>query len=93
MEGREGSWVRTGVLEVVDRVAEVQAVKLKRFRNERDVGSGWTRWVQPVKRGYLMSCCDCGLVHRMDFRIHEGRVQFRVQRAPMYTRRERARLK
>ena len=24
-------------------------------------------WVYPVKRGYKMVCCDCGLVHRMDF--------------------------
>lgn len=37
-------------------------------------------WVQPVPKGYKMQCCDCGLVHRLDFRIHEGRVQFRVFR-------------
>ena len=32
-----------------------------------DVKAG--EWVQPVKRGYLMKCCDCGLVHRVDFRV------------------------
>jgi hypothetical protein len=37
-------------------------------------------WVQPVKRGYKMACCDCGLVHRIDFRIHANRVQFRAFR-------------
>jgi hypothetical protein len=42
-------------------------------------------WVQPVKRGYLLACCDCCLVHRMDFRIHKGRVQFRVSLAPRST--------
>lgn len=26
-------------------------------------------WVQPVRRGYLMKCCDCGLVHEIDFRL------------------------
>lgn len=26
-------------------------------------------WVQPQKQGYLLKCCDCGLVHRMDFRV------------------------
>lgn len=26
------------------------------------------------------ACCDCGLVHRMDFRIHKGRAQFRAWR-------------
>lgn len=34
------------------------------------------QWVQPIKRGYKLRCCDCGLVHRMDFRIVKGRVQF-----------------
>lgn len=24
-------------------------------------------WVRPIKRGYKLACCDCGLVHRMDF--------------------------
>lgn len=37
-------------------------------------------WVQPIASGYKMACCDCGLVHDMDFRIHEGRVQFRARR-------------
>ena len=31
------------------------------------VSSG--EWVTPVHNGYLMKCCDCGLVHRMDFRV------------------------
>jgi len=26
-------------------------------------------WVTPVRKGYRMQCCDCGLIHRMDFRI------------------------
>jgi uncharacterized Zn finger protein len=42
-------------------------------------------WVQPVMRGYLMRCCDCGLVHKTDFRIamtKRGKpiIQFRVRR-------------
>lgn len=32
-------------------------------------------WVQPVKKGYLMKCCDCGLIHRVDFRITYGKTQ------------------
>lgn len=32
---------------------------------------GWTPWVQPVMKGYLMQCCDCGLVHEMEFRTLE----------------------
>jgi hypothetical protein len=26
-------------------------------------------WVRPTRRGYLMKCCDCGLVHLMNFRV------------------------
>lgn len=26
-------------------------------------------WVQPNMRRYYMKCCDCGLVHRLVFRI------------------------
>jgi hypothetical protein len=37
-------------------------------------------WVQPIKRGYLMKCCDCGLVHTLNFRIVNNRVQFQAYR-------------
>ena len=37
-------------------------------------------WIQPVKKGYKLRCCDCGLVHKMDFRIKKRRVQFRAFR-------------
>lgn len=41
---------------------------------------GWSDWIQPVREGYKMSCCDCGLVHTMDFRVFNGRAQFRAAR-------------
>lgn len=50
------------------------------------------KWIQPVRRGYKMGCCDCGLVHKLDFRIRRGRVQFRAfrdNRATAAVRRER----
>jgi len=37
-------------------------------------------WIQPVRRGYRLACCDCGLVHTFDFRIRKGRAQFRAFR-------------
>lgn len=43
-------------------------------------GRKWTDWIQPIKKGYKMCCCDCGLVHNMNFRIFEGRIQFQVNR-------------
>jgi len=48
-------------------------------------------WVQPIRRGYKMRCCDCGLVHKFDFRIHKGHIQFRVfrdERSTAASRRE-----
>jgi len=38
------------------------------------------KWIQPIRRGYKFCCCDCGLVHKIDFRIKKGRIQFRAFR-------------
>lgn len=37
-------------------------------------------WVQPTMRGFRLACCDCGLMHRINFRIVNGRVQFQAFR-------------
>lgn len=41
-------------------------------------------WIRPVMKGYKLACCDCGLVHGVDFKvIRSGRghnVMFRVVR-------------
>lgn len=65
-------------------------------------------WVQPKARGFKMQCCDCGLVHVMDFRhvvqvtkdyvlpTRGGKVQFRAardERATAAARRERKKTK
>jgi hypothetical protein len=26
-------------------------------------------WIRPIRTGYKMMCCDCGLVHEIDFKI------------------------
>lgn len=44
----------------------------------KQVGPG--EWQQPILKGYRMACCDCGLVHTMDFRIVKGKIQFRAFR-------------
>lgn len=49
-------------------------------------------WIEPIKRGYKMGCCDCGLVHTINFRIVDGQVQmqlFRDRRATAACRRGR----
>jgi Zn-finger protein len=40
---------------------------------------GWTEWIQP-RRGYKMRCCDCRLVHELEFRVRGSRVQYRARR-------------
>jgi Zn-finger protein len=30
---------------------------------------GWSEWVQPTMGSYLMQCCDCGLIHEMQFGV------------------------
>lgn len=41
----------------------------------------WTRWVAPVE-GYRMACCDCGLVHELQFAVHaeSNRIMLRARR-------------
>jgi hypothetical protein len=29
----------------------------------------WSDWVDPKQDEYLIACCDCGLVHEMQFRV------------------------
>lgn len=28
---------------------------------------GWTPWQYPLMKDYRMACCDCGLVHELEF--------------------------
>ena len=30
---------------------------------------GWSGWICPSPDSYLMKCCDCGLVHELQFRV------------------------
>jgi hypothetical protein len=53
---------------------------MARYTKVIEKADGWSEWIQPVEAGYKMACCDCDLVHTLDFRIHEGRVQLRASR-------------
>jgi hypothetical protein len=54
---------------------------MRRYRHGR---SG--EWVQPVRRNYGFACCDCGLVHTMNFRLVPNdhgpgkKIQFQAER-------------
>ncbi len=37
-------------------------------------------WFRPTKRGFREQCCDCGLVHTLNFRIKDGHIEFQTFR-------------
>ena len=42
-------------------------------------------WVQPRMKNYYMKCCDCGLTHRLNFKLipygnHRHKIQFQAFR-------------
>jgi hypothetical protein len=50
-------------------------------------------WISPIYKNYKIICCDCKLVHDVDFRIKKGRIQFRVRRNNHSTANARRKLK
>jgi hypothetical protein len=54
---------------------------------------GFMEWLRPRHSGYLLACCDCGLVHELQFRVREGRVEYRCRRARNYTKAMRGAIK
>jgi hypothetical protein len=36
-------------------------------------------WTRPRMRNFREQCCDCGLIHRLDFRIVDGRKDARAR--------------
>lgn len=46
-------------------------------------------WVKPKHRDYRLGCCDCGSIHRMNFRVRGGMVEYQVFRDDVNTRRAR----
>jgi len=56
-------------------------------------------WIQPIRRGYRMACCDCGLVHGINFRIvkyaagKRAKVQFQAWRDERATAAKRRHVK
>lgn len=57
---------------------------MKRLKPAKD-----GEWIKPQMKNYYLGCCDCGLVHRMDFRIVDNELYFRAFRADRYTAKRR----
>ena len=50
-------------------------------------------WEKPVMKGYKMACCDCGLVHTMEFRVVNGEIEMRGWRNERSTAQKRRHMK
>lgn len=40
-----------------------------KFKQHKSGRGGWSEWVNPNHKSYLFKCCDCGLVHEMQFAV------------------------
>lgn len=54
--------------DVMAKAREIGAVEPARPEKMIEGEDGWSAWRSP-RPGYRMVCCDCGLVHEMQFRI------------------------
>ena len=44
-----------------------------KFKQHKAGWGGWSEWVYPKpKTKYLFKCCDCGLIHEMEFKTFIG---------------------
>jgi hypothetical protein len=39
------------------------------IKHEVENEGDWSEWVNPKSEQYFMKCCDCGLVHEMQFKV------------------------
>ena len=60
------------------------SARAQRLRRELPNKIGPGQWVTPEDT-FFLGCCDCGLVHRFQFIIKNGDVQFRVFHATRIT--------
>lgn len=42
---------------------------MTRYKRHVEGDNGWTEWIYPNRRKYKLACCDCGLVHNMQFKL------------------------
>lgn len=42
-------------------------------------------WYRPDMKNAREMCCDCGLVHDVDYRVRRGRVEIRARQNPQST--------
>jgi len=60
---------------------------MPKFKTMFEGRGGWCEWIYPSeKKNYLMKCCDCGLVHEVQFKTfaehHQKRGTFQITVLP-----------
>ena len=50
-------------------------------------------WITPLYKEFTMICCNCGLTHKVNFRIKNNRIQLRLKRNNYSTANVRKKLK
>jgi hypothetical protein len=50
-------------------IAEAEQAQLEFTTHAVKNAYDWSEWVCPDPKGYLMKCCDCGLVHEAEFKV------------------------
>jgi hypothetical protein len=89
LEANLGNWsAKTKAVEVLHqaletdlaRVGEVGVWGAVQCEPQEALEDGWCDWVCPKPQGYLMQCCDCELIHEVDFRV----VQYEPKPSEVY---------
>jgi len=67
-----------GICAGLNFIIQIESMKIK-FKEIQD-----NEWVRPIRKNYYLECCDCGLIHKMDFRltgtIKKRVIEFRARR-------------
>jgi len=51
------------------------------------------RWTRVEEGCSFEGCCDCGLVHKIQYRVRKGKIEYRAWRAPTLTQEARKKYK
>ena len=54
---------------------------MTKYTQQIENENGWTDWIIPkVKNMHKICCCDCGLVHKIEFKNTKEGIIFRASR-------------
>src|ERR1035441_5979573 len=73
-QGRRNCFKRRG-----RRRAATCEIQTMTYPTHKAGPNGWTDWVFPRRARYNSCCCDCGLVHTLQFRLRRRHIEFRVR--------------